>query len=446
MGALLLVSPGPVLAQGASSSETEAELRNRIALLEGEVAQLREASAEREAQLSRALDLLEEQTAELRDRVDRLPANGSTLAGPSDKAIPLPTARETKEPAPILSRFDMSLYGYVKVDAIYNSQEVDNARIPGYVKSEDTADTGGQFDVTARQTRIGAKVDGPIHDFVETSARLEFDFYGDVSGQSNSLKPRMRLAWAELAFDTGTSVRFGRDYDTYITVIPTTVNFGTLGNVGWVWDRRDTIRLCQAIKLDEHTKILLKGAIADSTADDDTESPNFQWNASFHRPLFGEKESVFSVSGMYDPDSVDGANFETLLVMLSAKVPFGEMFTVQGSAWFGRNLGAPFHAGIKQGVNTTLGVEVEGVGGFAQVLFSPMKNLSTAVSYGIDDPDNEDLSPGGRERNQAFVVGLFYEFFEPLTGMFEYQYMLTEYIDLADGENHRLQGALLYKF
>lgn len=436
------VSTTSLHAQSVTAREVET-LTSRISSLEQEITDLRAKSAEREAQLQEALALLKEQTAMLQSRMDgRSPSE--TLEGPPGKAVPLPsTVEEFEGPESVLSKLGLTLYGFVKIDAIYNSQEVDNARIPGYVKSPDSVEQG-EFDITARQTRFGVKIDGPDYDFVETSGVVETDFYGDVGGASNSLKPRLRKAFAQLDFDTGTQILFGRDYDTYISVVPKTVNFGTLGNFGWVWDRRDTIRLCQEFDLADNFRIVAKAAVADSAADDDTESPNLQWNIGVHPVLFGDREATFSFSGMWDLDGTSGGNYETFLLMANAKIPFGDFFTLQGSVWQGRNLGAPFHAGIKQGVIN--GREVEGWGGFVQGILQPVEPLSVALTYGCDDPDNEDLIYGSRSLNETAAVGFFYKFFDPLTGMLEYQYMETEYIEMATGENHRVQGAMLFSF
>jgi hypothetical protein len=93
-----------------------------------------------------------------------------------------------------------------------------------------------------------------------------------------------------------------------------------------------------------------------------------------------------------------------------------------------------------------MGQEIEAVGGYAQVLWDPTEKLCFGLGYSVDDPDDEDLNPGMRAKNEQVFVNAFYKINPAVTVMAEYANMTTDYVEGEDATNDRVQLAIRYGF
>ena len=139
----------------------------------------------------------------------------------------------------VSSRFNLDLYGYVKLDAAYDSQRTNNGDVAFYAKPESGTGDDDSFSMTAKQTRFGMKLEAPECQDWKSTGGIEMDFYG--SGSDNAANPRIRLAYLQLERNDWT-ILAGQHYDAWNTVLPKTVNFATMGKHGSLWSRRPQIR------------------------------------------------------------------------------------------------------------------------------------------------------------------------------------------------------------
>ena len=375
----------------------------------------------------------------------------------------------------------LQLYGYLKADYSYDSQATaPKGDFAFFVLPEVNGEKDGQTHVGARESRLGLNVFGPDVGSWKTTGKVEMDFYG--GDKANSYNPRMRLAYADFAHASGFSLRFGQDWDTFCEVQPRIVNFAFLADVGALGLRRPQARATQELKLSDNTKIVLKAAISQTVGQDldgagfddgsDAEVPTAQWNVALHQQLWVEKKMArIAFSGHYGIETLDGTektattnalgtvtevtrvvdpdakDYDTWSAQGSLFLPLTKQLAAQANIWKGANLDT-YYGGIGQGVNLSLGEEIEAVGGFAQLLYDPTDKLSFGLGYSMDDPDNEDLvgNKTTMTKNEMYLVNVAYKFTSALTGLAEYSRMTTGYLGQDDATNDRVQLAMKYAF
>ena len=247
---------------------------------------------------------------------------------------------------------------------------------------------------------------------------------------------------------------------------PRIVNFAYLADVGALGLRRPQARATQEIKIADNTKLVLKAAIAQTVGQDldgggfddgsDADYPTAQFNAALHQKLWTEKSARLAFSGHFGRETldtsvsnavtaVDTADYDTWSAQGSIFLPLTKCLAVQANIWQGANLDT-YYGGIGQGVNATLGEEVESSGGWAQLLYDPTDKISIGLGYSVDDPDDEDLNAGQRSKNEMYLANVAYKFTAALTAMAEYSQMTTDYLERDDATNDRVQLAMKYAF
>jgi len=135
----------------------------------------------------------------------------------------------------VLSKFKLTIGGYIKLDYAYNSVNLGNngvitpitAVIPSKaITGTATAANQEQSLFSVKQSRIWFKVDGPGFSGSKTGAFLEVDFYGDDSAGSESPMPRLRHAYGTIEWPH-TQVLFGQYWDMFAPMIASTEDFRT---------------------------------------------------------------------------------------------------------------------------------------------------------------------------------------------------------------------------
>lgn len=122
----------------------------------------------------------------------------------------------------VLSRFDVSVGGYVKLDYINQSAKLGPLTAP--VPADGSLKAGQDESLfTARQSRIHLKVKGPDFMGAKTTAFIEGDFYGP-GGTNESPDFRMRHAYGALAWKD-TQVLFGQFWDIFGPFVASTLDF-----------------------------------------------------------------------------------------------------------------------------------------------------------------------------------------------------------------------------
>ncbi len=147
------------------------------------------------------------------ERLDRLEMEIKEI-----KALEPSTAED------VWAKYNMRIYGRVKVDLNYDTTEFKQYNDFIGVVKEDASNDSVNFN--PRDTRFGLEASHTDGNWTG-KGRFEIDFYGTNSG--NSLIPRMRLGYVDLANNSsGTSLRVGQDWIPVAQQNPATIDFGVL--------------------------------------------------------------------------------------------------------------------------------------------------------------------------------------------------------------------------
>lgn len=130
--------------------------------------------------------------------------------GPADAAKPLEAApAPAAAPAlpPVLTKLNLTLYGYVNLDAMYDTtRSYVESMVSGAVARKNTQDGDhGRWVLTARNTRFGFRVAAPEYHQIKATALVEGDFDQTYSGASEAITyPQgfFRLRQAHLRMET----------------------------------------------------------------------------------------------------------------------------------------------------------------------------------------------------------------------------------------------------
>jgi len=149
---------------------------------------------------------------------------------------------------PVMSKFKMTLGGYVKLDYAHNTNP------SGWFTDPRGAAAGVHKDesiFTAKQSRIWFKVAGPEFLGAKTRALIEADFNGANSLANEFGNMRMRHAYGSLDWNT-TQVLFGQFWDVFGPAGGDTIDFRQSGDTGCPANPRvPQIRLTQNLKLSD---------------------------------------------------------------------------------------------------------------------------------------------------------------------------------------------------
>ncbi len=387
-------------------------------------------------------------------------APAAAPAAPASTAVALPAPALV----PVLSKFSLTIYGYVKLDASYDTSRASGGDLAFYVMPREAGEKDDEFNFTARETRLGLELKCPEYGDTRVSGKIEADFYGK-GGDANTPVPRLRLGFVDIA-NNGWLVRAGQDWETFITAIPKIDNFAYLADAGALGLRRPQLRVQKEFNISDDSKVVAKVAAARTIGQDldgggqddgaDASFPTAQYNLTYESKLFAGKTAKIGVSGHFGRETMDTVvdnqvvgsddkDYDTWSVIGSVVLPVTEWAAIQGSIWKGANLDT-YYGGIGQGVNTKLDTSICAIGGWGQLVFDVTKDLNWNVGYGIDDPDNEDLNDKDRSKNQILFSSLFYKLLPPVTLIFEYSYMKTDYKASDNEEDNRFQGSVMYTF
>ncbi|MBD3348256.1 MAG: porin [Candidatus Eisenbacteria bacterium] len=381
---------------------------------------------------------------------------------------------------------DPTFYGYIKLDASYDSAETNDGNFVYYVLPYDEGDENDEFNMTAKQTRLGATFEGPDSDAVAASGRIEFDFYG--GGGENKPNPMLRHAYLELR-TSAVDILAGQTSDVISPIVPTTLNYIVLWKSGDIGYRRPQIRVSRKFDLGDAAGMSIAAAATRSMGSVDgggetTGVPALQGRVALSANLPGDRPAEIGFSGLMGREEVCGyeetidatpvvrLNTETheldqTVVAVDVTVPLGGMATLKGQYFTGKNLGK-YLGGVGQGVaevvagvsDTTVTIvpeEIEASGWWAQLNLKPSKRWQVNVGAGVDDPElPEDDRANSLEKNSTYYGNVIWNVAPSASIGVEYAMFETEY-RVAGGdedsepttesyENRRLQLSFQYKF
>ncbi len=361
----------------------------------------------------------------------------------------------------VWSSLDITLYGYVKLDASYDSSETHNGNFAMWVRRGD--DYGdGEFNMSARETRLGLNIIGPGAGAMQSSGVIEIDFCG--SGGENTAEPRMRLAYLELDWpESGFTLTAGQDWDVISPLNPQMLNTSPLWWAGNIGVRRPQIRATQAFGADEGPGLTLTGALlrtigrtGNTFRDPERESgaasghPSAQARIGFRLPVLDAGTTDLGLSGhwgreKYDSDDDSTERFRSWSANFDIVQPVTEWLTLRGEAFIGKNLSA-YLGGIGQGVNVQQESEIRGAGGWTAAALTPVEKWTFNLGAGLDDARREDLNRGDRKMNSAVFANGIYSITDNISAGLELSHWQTKYRGEGDEENLRVQTSLTFRF
>jgi hypothetical protein len=364
------------------------------------------------------------------------------------------------------SNLDIQLYGYLKLDAAYDTSRTDNGDYTKWVEPENLNDDDDQFNMTANETRLGAILNGPDNGEVKTSGRVEVDFFGPGDGiAENQGRLMMRHAYIMLDWpDKRFNIIAGQTSDVISPLYPSTVNYSVgwwVGNIGY---RRPQIRLTKELGFVDGGCLKLEGAVARTIgrqsvtmtdSGEDAGFPTLQGRASM---TFND--TTIGLSGHWGEEEYDttvtghSRDFTTWSLNLDYCQPICKKVELKAELYTGENLDA-YLGGIGQGV-TLSGAnqydEVGSKGGWIAAGLGPWNNKKFNVGILMDDVERSDVNthsptnPDGRTLNRCVFGNVYCAVNKQTDVAFELSHWRTTYHGPGDGESLRAQMALIYKF
>jgi len=379
------------------------------------------------------------------------------------------------------SKYGVKLYGKIKADLSFDDSTVSTGNYGRWVANETTA-AGKDVDamnLTASETRLGLDFKGPDYEDMETSGKVEVDFFDTALGE-NKAQLYMRHAYAQVTWpDMDLSVLAGQTWDVIAPLNPTTLNYSVMWWQGNIQYRRPQVRVTKGIDLDNDMKLLFQLAAARNIGDAataagtatypntnvdtgvDNASPIWEGRVALSLPLLTEKMSSFGISGAVGTETrytnaakTLSQDYDVSVLALDVSLPLVEGVALKGEYWSGKNVDA-FLGGIGQGVNIapTTGVarEVEADGYWMACAFGPYDDWSFNVGYGVDDPDDADLNAAARTENTVLYANVIYSVNEAVKVGLEIADLETKYKPAAGaaatkGDATRVQASMIYSF
>ena len=370
----------------------------------------------------------------------------------------MPGAMRAEQSA-VTSGVDVSLYGFVKLDAAYDTGRVGDGNFVNWAVSDETNRNDNEFNMTAKQTRLGMNLSGPS----DSSGKVEIDFYhpgATTTGAAvpeNKAAPMMRHAYMKVELpDSGITLLAGQTSDVISPLVPSTLNY----TVGWwagdIGYRRPQIRLTKGLELSDVdcqlqvalTRTIGGGALGGTTpgdAGEDAGFPTFQARTSFALPM-----ATLGISGHWGQEEKDtnaaGAHVsvDTWSINLDLVLPVNDTLTIKGEAFTGANLGK-YLGGVGQSTNGAR--EIQSTGGWLAASIGPFGSWRLNVGATIDDPDNDDLADDGDKVTNSSIFGnAVYSFNSQASVGLELSRWDTDYKGDADADVFRTQLSFIYKF
>jgi len=400
--------------------------------------------------------------------------SGTAFSGAVLPGTTTASAQETEsEDRNILTKMGsmLTFYGFLRVDAVYDSDHMNDAQLPRYVLSEDDATSGSDsWTIYTRLTRLGLDLDGgEVMDGHKLTGKLEFDFYGDSEASDSRNEPRIRHAYLNLAKDEF-SFLAGQTWDLFSPLFPSAnpdmLNWDA-GNPG---DRRPQLRFGYMPGIGEDSSLLLSAALAmqgaiDSQEDgtngglpngvidgEDAGVPQVQARAAYGTEILGNSKSELGAWLAWGKEEADTAlasgddEWTATIYGIDLVLPLTDELKLRGEFWLGENAD-DYRGGIGQGINTTTGDEIAAMGYWAELLYAWSKTTDVFAGYSVDDPDDDDLpTTGGRDKNAVAYAGAQYRVWDPVRLGWEYLFWNTEYTGQDDGTNHRFHLWIAYHF
>ncbi|MCA9321071.1 MAG: hypothetical protein KDB53_10065 [Planctomycetes bacterium] len=457
------------------TGHAQQELEERLARIEAEnrrIADELERTRNHNTQLATELKSLRAETDDLKS--ERL--EGGYLGELETKINALAAdfdtngwSQATKSGKPI--RF----YGFIRLDAYYNSARASDPIIPFAVLPQDGNQTyskhDDQFAFDSRLTRFGVDIDGGRIGNANLTGKLEMDFANFPQGSTESREtPRIRLAYIDIAWEN-VSLRFGQDWDVISPLYPAVHSELLLWGAGNLGDRRPMIQFIWQGGDKGGTEFKLEIAAGFQGAVDGADNDGvggrtnidginsglphgqMRFGVAFNSWVAEERGDIgaWAYVGQLKTDTRFGNDddFTPWAVGMDIVLPLFHAFSLRAEGWYGQAL-SDVRGNMLQDINTATGDEIEGWGGWAELHWQTTDTLRLALGGSIDDPRNRDLNSGvggeNREENWTLYASSKLDLGNGLFTGLDVIYWKTEYAGQANGDMVRVNWWIQLNF
>jgi hypothetical protein len=381
----------------------------------------------------------------------------------------LAVEKAEKKESPVISNFKFKPYGYIKLDAAYDDSRTNLGDFILYVPNESQHKNDNEYSMTAKQTRLGLDIMAPEIYAWQAWGRIEFDFYGDGgAAHENKAGVLLRHAFVELK-KKNFSLLAGQTSDLISPLNIDTLNYTVGWSVGNIGYRRPQLRGTYTYPFSKSTKIISALALARTTGTinedldldlqndgEDAGFPTVQGRLAVATKLLTANPTVFGVSGHYGEEEIDWqvkpltpgkrqTRVKTWSINGDCELPLTSKLSVKGEFFTGYNLDDYF-GGILQGVNPTTREVIKSMGGWMQVSYKQSDKWNYRLGFGIDDPEEKDLSNNMRSRNSFYFGNVVYSLIPPVDIGLEYSFWETDHKGISKGTDNRIQTSIIYKW
>ncbi len=343
------------------------------------------------------------------------------------------------------ARVTLELTGLVLLNGFYTSDSTNNSDLPQFVQPRSpsgraVSGLGG----TVRQTRVRLLGSAPRVAGGRVDFELDVDFFGGQQPSSGGRTfpiTRIRRAFDRLAWP-GVAVLARQEAPPIAELNPSSLAatglplFAGAGNL-WLW--LPQIRLTGHLRENGPVRLSLEGAVVAPNGDapqgafltqpDRAERSGRSYLQSRLRLQWGEATTrgELSVGGHLGWLRSGGDTLVTSrAAVLALVLPLGQQLEVRGEGFVGRAVAGLGGGAIGQNFGPA-GEPVRTRGGWAQVIIRPDPRWELGGSYGLDDPDDDDLDPlTQRLRNDIRAAHLHWRY-RPIVLGAEFRRLRTRY-------------------
>ena len=415
--------------------------------------------------LRQELDVLRQQVEELKGVIKQQQQVREEESKRLEKAV---AEKADKKESPIISNFKFKPYGYIKLDAAYDDSRTNYGNFVLYIPNESQHKNDNEYNMTAKQTRLGLDIMAPDTYDWQAWGRMEIDFYGDGANQENKPTVLLRHAFVELK-KGNFSLLAGQTSDLIAPLYMDTLNYTVGWSVGNIGYRRPQLRATYTYPFSKTTKIISALALARTTGTvnsdldldlqndgEDSGFPTVEGRLAVATKLLTTNPTVFGLSGHYGEEEIDWqvkpttpgnrqSRVKSWSIVGDCELPLTTKLAVKGEFFTGYNLD-DFFGGILQGVNPATREVIKSMGGWMQLSYKQNDKWNYRLGFGIDDPEEKDLSNTMRSRNSVYFGNVVYTLIPPVDIGLEYSYWETDHVGLSSGTDNRIQTSIIYKW
>lgn len=281
-------------------------------------------------------------------------------------------------------------YGYFKLDLARDSGVSSNGNFVLYAKPGTTA----TFNLTARQTRLGANVERG-----SMKGRVEFDFYGESPENKNALMLRQ----AYVTVPAGPlMLEAGQGSDLISPLVPATLNYTVAWGAGNIGYRRPQVKLYQ------QTAHYYWGAAVARNLSADLDGDKVPDGESSGKPALQGRLGVtarrlsLGASGHYGwcTCATDGSQYSNWSLGADLKLNLTPRLALLAEGYTGSNLGQ--YAGAIYNTDRTEGLRSRG--GWLNLQYQPAARVSLSAGGGTDRVRRGDLATVAQSRSRNTVL------------------------------------------